>query len=184
MATMTPGHEQKMFGKKSPGRTPRQAFTFSSPNVKARVQEKEELSDLNDRLAAYIDRVRSLESQNAKLSMEITQSNETRDREVSSVKAMYETELATSRCLLDDTSKEKALLKLENNKLNGVLVDLRPKLEQSQAAYKQVRVGEINPFYSDIMVQNCNTFHRMGLGYAHERPLPSFPGLPRISCIK
>jgi len=52
------------------------------------------------------------------------------------VKGMYEAELAESRRLLDDTSKEKALLKLENNKLNGILVDLRPKLEQSQAAYK------------------------------------------------
>merc|ERR1712180_20026 len=142
MATMTPGHEHKLphhQRKSSPARTPKQKFVFSSPNVKARVQEKEELSDLNDRLAAYIDRVRSLESQNAKLTMEITQSKDTRDREVTNVKAMYETELAESRRLLDDTSKEKALLKLENNKLNGILEDLRPKLQQEQAANKQLQ---------------------------------------------
>jgi len=139
MATLsTPSSKlPHLSGQKSPGRTPK--YGYSSPNVKARVQEKEELSDLNDRLAAYIDRVRSLESANAKLSMEISQSKDTRDREISTVKGMYEAELSESRRLLDDTSKEKALLKLENNKLNGILVDLRPKLEQSQAAYRQAQ---------------------------------------------
>jgi len=138
MPTTTPQHEHH----KTPEpriRTPKQRMVFTSPNVNARVQEKEELSDLNNRLAAYIDRVRSLESQNAKLSVEVNQEKETRNREVGNVKAMYETELAESRRLLDDTSKEKALLKLENNKLNGILVDLRPKLEQEQAANKQLQ---------------------------------------------
>ena len=48
-------------------------------------------------------------------------------------------ELNESRRLLDDTSKEKALLKLENNKLNGILDDLRPKLLQEQSANKQLQ---------------------------------------------
>merc|ERR1712142_1031793 len=120
-------------------RSGKRSNLYTSPNINARVEEKQELSHLNDRLAAYIDRVRSLESQNAKLSVEVNQAIDTRNREVTNVKAMYETELAESRRLLDDTSKEKALLKLENNKLNGILVDLRPKLEQSQAAYRQAQ---------------------------------------------
>jgi len=138
-ATMTPGQEHKppRVRSKSPARTPK--FAFSSPNVKARVQEKEELSDLNDRLAAYIDRVRTLESQNAKLNIEINQAKDTRDREIGNVKGMYESELSESRRLLDDTSKEKALLKLENNKLNGILHDLRPKLEQTQNDLKKTQ---------------------------------------------
>jgi len=124
---------------KTPEPKSRSAKRCMSPNVNARVEEKEELSCLNDRLAAYIDRVRSLESQNAKLSVEVNSAIDTRNREVSNVKAMYETELAESRRLLDDTSKEKALLKLENNKLNGILDDLRPKLELEQASNKQLQ---------------------------------------------
>jgi len=120
-------------------RSGKRSSIYTSPNVNARVEEKQELSHLNDRLAAYIDRVRSLESQNAKLSVEVNQAIDTRNREVTNVKAMYETELAESRRLLDDTSKEKALLKLENNKLNGILEDLRPKLQQEQAANKQLQ---------------------------------------------
>lgn len=108
-------------------KSPKQRFTFTSPNLKARVQEKEELSDLNDRLASYIDCMRSLENQNAKLSLEISSSKENKSREITNVKAMYEAELNESRRMLDDTSKEKALLKLENGKLNGILLDLRPK---------------------------------------------------------
>lgn len=131
MATMAKTPEQR-------ARNPK-PFVFKSPNVKARVQEKEELSDLNDRLAAYIDLMRSLENQNAKLSVEITNSKENRTREICNVKSMFEAELAESRRMLDDTSKEKALLKLENNKLNGILADLRPKLEQEQTANKRLQ---------------------------------------------
>lgn len=116
----------------------KRSSAIASPNVHTRVEEKEELCHLNDRLAAYIDRVRSLESQNAKLSVEVNQAMDTRNREVTTVKSMYETELNESRRLLDDTSKEKALLKLENAKLNGILEDLRPKLEQEQASNKQL----------------------------------------------
>lgn len=120
-------------------RSGKRSSVYTSPNINARVEEKQELSHLNDRLAAYIDRVRSLESQNAKLSVEVNQAIDTRKREVTSVKAMYEQELAESRRLLDDTSKEKALLKLENNKLNGILEDLRPKLLQEQSSNKQLQ---------------------------------------------
>jgi len=131
MATMATPEPQRRSSKSFAG--------FKSPNVKNRVQEKEELSDLNDRLASYIDLMRSLESQNAKLSQEINCTQENRTREIGNVKSMFEAELAESRRMLDDTSKEKALLKLENNKLNGILADLRPKLEQEQAANKRLQ---------------------------------------------
>lgn len=135
MATMS----QKVKTPEHSSRSPKQKFAFSSPNIKARVQEKEELSDLNDRLATYIDCMRSLENQNAKLSLEISSSKESRSREISNVKAMFEAELSESRRMLDDVAKEKALLKLENGKLNGILIDLRPKLEQEQAANKRLQ---------------------------------------------
>nr|6YSH_B Chain B, Prelamin-A/C,Microtubule-associated protein RP/EB family member 1 [Homo sapiens] len=44
-----------------------------------RLQEKEDLQELNDRLAVYIDRVRSLETENAGLRLRITESEEVVD---------------------------------------------------------------------------------------------------------
>lgn len=109
-------------------RSPR--YGVKSPNVRNRVMEKEELSGLNDRLATYIDRMRHLEHQNSKLSAEITTSKESSSREVGNVKALYESELAEARKLLDDTSKEKALLQLENKKLSALTEDLHQKLDK------------------------------------------------------
>lgn len=39
--------------------------------------EKVELQNLNDRLACYIDRVRFLENENTRLSIEVSDSNKT-----------------------------------------------------------------------------------------------------------
>ena len=87
-----------------------------SPTRLNRLQEKEELSSLNDRLANYIDKVRSLETENSKLQVQIRTYEETSSREVSNVKALYERELADTRKMLDDTSKEKAKLQIDANK--------------------------------------------------------------------
>nr|AWU22326.1 nuclear lamin protein [Hydra vulgaris] len=112
-------------------RSPR--YGYQSPNIRTRVQEKEELSGLNDRLATYIDRMRYLEQQNTRLSAEITTSKESVTREVGNVKAMFEAELGEARRLLDETAKDKALLQLENNKLTSLVEDLRHKLEKEVA---------------------------------------------------
>ena len=106
-------------------RSPR--YGFQSPNVRTRFQEKEELSDLNDRLATYIRRMQQLEYQNNKLSAEITSSKQSVSREVENVKALYEAELADARRMIDELSKDKAALTLENDKLNGIIDDLRSK---------------------------------------------------------
>ena len=98
-----------------------------SPNVRSRVMEKEELSGLNDRLATYIDPKRHLEQQNSKLSAEVATSRESVSREISNVKVPYEEELTEARKLLEDTSKEKALLQIENKKLSTLTEDLHQK---------------------------------------------------------
>ncbi|XP_057303198.1 lamin-L(I)-like [Hydractinia symbiolongicarpus] len=120
-------------GPKRPGR----GF-FQSSNVRTRVQEKEELSDLNDRLATYIDRMRYLEHQNTKLSAEISTSKENVSKEVASVRILFEKELSDARKLVNDTAKEKALLQLENNKLCGAVEDLRSRLKKESALRSRV----------------------------------------------
>lgn len=84
-----------------------------SPTRHSRLVEKNELQNLNDRLAAYIDRVRNLENENARLTTEITCYRDTTTREVTNIKSMYEHELSDARKLLDETSKEKAKLEID-----------------------------------------------------------------------
>jgi lamin B len=84
-----------------------------SPTRHSRIVEKNELQNLNDRLAAYIDRVRHLENENARLTTEITCYRDTTTREVTNIKGMYEHELSDARKLLDETSKEKAKLEID-----------------------------------------------------------------------
>ncbi|KAF4805198.1 hypothetical protein TURU_001813 [Turdus rufiventris] len=60
----------------TPGGTP------LSPTRISRLQEKEELRQLNDRLAVYIDRVRALELENDRLLLKISEKEEVTTREV------------------------------------------------------------------------------------------------------
>ncbi|KAH9518452.1 hypothetical protein Btru_016841 [Bulinus truncatus] len=101
-----------------------------SPARITRIQEQEELQGLNDRLAAYIDKVRSLEAENNRLSYQVKSTEEVVRREVTSVKTLYESELAELRKLLDETAKDKARLQIEVNKYKAELEDLLAKFNQ------------------------------------------------------
>ncbi|XP_067425498.1 lamin [Emydura macquarii macquarii] len=96
-----------------------------SPTRITRLQEKEDLQELNDRLAVYIDRVRSLESENAGLRLRITESEEVVSREVSGIKSAYEAELADARKTLDSVAKERARLQLELSKVREEFKELK-----------------------------------------------------------
>lgn len=81
-----------------------------SPSRISRLQEKDQLTSLNDRLAAYIDHIRSLENENQRLLVQVHSFEETNHREVATIKELYERELAAARKLIDDVSKENAQL--------------------------------------------------------------------------
>ncbi|EEC00876.1 lamin, putative [Ixodes scapularis] len=98
----------------------------------SRIQEKNELAHLNDRLAAYIDRVRHLESENSKLTKQIETSQETRTREVASVKNLYDRELADARRTVDLTANEKAKLQLDAKKWQAEAETLQAKLAKRE----------------------------------------------------
>ncbi|KAK4877805.1 hypothetical protein RN001_010311 [Aquatica leii] len=99
-----------------------------SPTRHSRLQEKADLQNLNDRLAAYIDRVRYLEAENSRLGREVQTTQETVTREVQNIKAMYDHELTDARKLLDETHKEKAKLEIDTKRLWDENEDLKAAL--------------------------------------------------------
>ncbi|OXU27516.1 hypothetical protein TSAR_010880 [Trichomalopsis sarcophagae] len=99
-----------------------------SPTRYSRLQEKQDLQNLNDRLACYIDKVRHLESENSRLTREVQTSQETVTREISNIKSMYEHELSDARKLLDETARERAKLEIDTKRLWDDNEDLKNKI--------------------------------------------------------
>ncbi|XP_068278544.1 lamin-B1 [Nyctibius grandis] len=100
----------------------------SSPVRLSRLQA--ELRQLNDRLSAYIDKVRSVKTEASTLQLEVTEQDAVCSRGVRGLKAVYERELADARQTLDDTARERARLRIELGKI-------RAEHEQLRASYAE-----------------------------------------------
>ncbi|XP_061428329.1 lamin-B1-like [Lethenteron reissneri] len=110
-----------------------------SPTRLSRQREKDDLINLNDRLAIYIDKVRSLETENSRLLMQVSQSEQVVTREVSGVRSAYEQELADARALLDDTARERARLQIEAGKYRAEYEELHAKLSKRDNDFATVQ---------------------------------------------
>uniref|UniRef100_A0A671Y0W9 Lamin B2 n=1 Tax=Sparus aurata TaxID=8175 RepID=A0A671Y0W9_SPAAU len=111
MATATPSREAGRLA----------ASTPLSPTRISRLQEKQDLQHLNDRLAVYIDRVRALELENDRLMVKVSEKEEVTTREVTGLKSLYEAELADARRVLDETARERARLQIDLGKAQADL---------------------------------------------------------------
>lgn len=138
----------------STSQTPVRPSSPLSPTRLSRMQEKDELRNLNDRLAVYIDRVRHLESENSRLTLQVQTSQETVTREVTSIKNMYESELADARRLLDETARERAKLQIDVNKYRTDNEDLAAKLAKREKDFAQ---SEKNISYYESKVQDLQS---------------------------
>lgn len=143
MATATPSRS-------ATGSARAAATTPLSPTRISRLQEKEELSHLNDRLAVYIDRVRSLELENDRLMVKVSEKEEVTTREVTGIKALYESELADARRILDETARERAKLQIDLGKANAELEEAKRnfKKKDGDLAVAQARIKELEALYN------------------------------------
>ncbi|XP_051550656.1 lamin-B2-like [Myxocyprinus asiaticus] len=141
MATATPSRESS---RATPSQTP------LSPARISRLQEKEELRALNDRLAVYIDRVRSLELENDRLLVKVSEKEEVTTREVSGIKSLYEAELADARRILDETAHERAKLQINLGKANSELEEVTKnyKKKDGDLVLALARIKELEAQYN------------------------------------
>uniref|UniRef100_A0A3Q3KEI4 IF rod domain-containing protein n=1 Tax=Monopterus albus TaxID=43700 RepID=A0A3Q3KEI4_MONAL len=85
----------------------------TSPTRLSRIQEKDELRHLNDRLANYIQRVQELENERSSMLILLEEKEESKSREMGNVRRLYEEELADIRKSLDGLAGEKARLQID-----------------------------------------------------------------------
>ncbi|KAM9460793.1 lamin-B2 [Clarias gariepinus] len=144
MATATPSRAAAETGRATGASTP------LSPTRISRLQEKEELRHLNDRLAVYIDRVRSLELENDRLSLKVSEKEEVTTREVTGIKSMYEAELADARRVVDETARERAKLQIDLGKVSSELEEVTKgyKKKDGDLASAQARIKELESQYN------------------------------------
>ncbi|KAB5559099.1 hypothetical protein PHYPO_G00025090 [Pangasianodon hypophthalmus] len=144
MATATPSRSAAESGRATAASTP------LSPTRISRLQEKEELRHLNDRLAVYIDRVRSLELENDRLSLKVSEKEEVTTREVTGIKSLYEAELADARRVLDETAREKAKLQIDLGKVSSELEEVNKNYKKrgGDLASAQARIKELESQYN------------------------------------
>lgn len=92
-----------------------------------RQKEKQQLSELNDRFASYVERVRFLEAQNKKLQMELSILKGKWGQETKQIEKMYQIELDEARNVLNETSKVKDDLQVKLDKSEHDLELIRKK---------------------------------------------------------
>lgn len=141
--------EQTMSGRKSPGALSNKSSRYKStislhelgldnypfPEMPdssrlTRTEEKQTLQNLNNRLAGYIDKVRQLQRDNAKLNKQIKHIEEYQSKEVTNVKQLYDNEIDSLKDALDGLSRQYNQLKVASEGLLNENEDLKDTLRR------------------------------------------------------
>ncbi|XP_074522821.1 lamin L3 isoform X2 [Halichoeres trimaculatus] len=105
----------------------------SSPTSLSRIQEKDELRSLNDRLANYIQMVQVLESERSSMLLKLEEKDETKSQKMGSLRRLYEEELADVRKCLDGVAGEKARLQIDYGNLSDKYRKLQARSQKDES---------------------------------------------------
>ncbi|XP_054626198.1 lamin-L(III)-like isoform X2 [Dunckerocampus dactyliophorus] len=108
-ATSTPAVSSSSASRSASRRSAANITASTSPSYRTRIQEKDDLRHLNDRLANYIQRVQELESERAYMLLKL----EEKDESKKNVRRLYEEELSDVRKSLDILAAERARLQVD-----------------------------------------------------------------------
>ncbi|XP_006009586.1 neurofilament light polypeptide [Latimeria chalumnae] len=106
-----------------------QVSTLNTELLGLRAQEREQLMDLNDRFATYIEKVHHLEQQNKVLLVELEALRQ-RQTDPSRLHLVYEQEIRSLRTLLDAETNEKMRAEAERDHLREVCIQMKDKYEE------------------------------------------------------
>uniref|UniRef100_A0A4W4FL34 IF rod domain-containing protein n=1 Tax=Electrophorus electricus TaxID=8005 RepID=A0A4W4FL34_ELEEL len=116
--------------------------------LSTRTSEKQEMVILNDRLAAYIEKVRSLEQQNKLLETEI-ESLQNRFMKPTGLRVLYEEQLKELRRLADQMKMQRDLAIAAKDAMAGQLEMIKVKYEEALELRKKAEL-DIEAFRPDV----------------------------------
>uniref|UniRef100_A0A914HWT3 Intermediate filament protein n=1 Tax=Globodera rostochiensis TaxID=31243 RepID=A0A914HWT3_GLORO len=117
--------------------SPYPGSTAASAIRDAREREKKEMSELNDRLANYIEKVRFLEAQNRKLATDLDFLHKRWGKDASNVREMYETDLRQAKKLLEEAQRQKNELEKKAKAMGDEMETLMKKHADALSAHDE-----------------------------------------------
>lgn len=106
-----------------------QVSSVNTELLEVRSQEREQLVDLNDRFATYIEKVRRLELQNQALLAELDALRRLQNNP-SHLQALYEGEARSLRAMVDSENSEKMRMEAEKDYLQDVYEQMKERYEE------------------------------------------------------
>ncbi|XP_077173369.1 lamin-B3-like isoform X2 [Paroedura picta] len=134
----------------APGQSSWAGLSPIAPRRRSRLQEKEELRQLNDRLAAYIEGVRGREAIQRRLG-----EAEAEARPGRLLRQRYEGELAEVRRLLDDQAAQRAALQLELGALRDQHRQLRDRNSKKESDLS-LAVAQVRDLHAQLQVREAD----------------------------